>query len=114
VIDVDKNWGLDSANDLQLVSGSTAAAQRLELALGTNQGEYRFDQSIGMPWLFSILGKRSDNAAARQLISEVLRRDNEVAAIGEIRADFDSVARRMSYVVSVRLVDGVDISVATP
>ena len=67
-----------------------------------------------MPWLFSILGKRSDNAAARQLISEVIRRDNEVAAIGEIRADFDSVARRMSYVVSVRLVDGVDISVATP
>jgi hypothetical protein len=111
VIDVHNDWQLGANNDLELVSGAQAAKQRLFIRLGTNAGEYPWDQSVGVSWLYTILGAKGakgDSAAVRQLIVEQIRMDREVAATGEIQAVFNNTTRKMNYSISVRLIDGVN------
>lgn len=112
--DVHRDWRLGPNNDLAFVEGAAATAERLTNALGTQQAEFRWDITIGMPWLFQVLGQRGDNAAIRQLITEQILRDNEVDSVGNIRATFDASARRLTYTASVRLVSGVVVPVAVP
>lgn len=112
--DVHRNWRLSATNDLQFVEGASAAAERLTNALGTQNGEWRFDTTVGMSWLYDVLSQRGDNAAIRQLITEQILRDNEVDSVGNIRATFDASARRLTYTASVRLVSGVVVPVAVP
>lgn len=109
--DVYNDWRLNDSNDLDFASGSSAARLRLNNRLGTQQGEYRWDTACGVPWLFSILSQRGDSASTRQLIIDQIRQDSEVAATGDIQATFDNATRKISYQVSVRLVDGVNTTV---
>lgn len=111
MIDVHNDWKLGPDNDLLLVSGSNAAAQRLYIRLGTQIGEYRWDQAIGMSWLYSVLGQKGDSAAVRQLIVDQIRLDSEVAATGEIQATFNNTQRKMIYSVNVQLIDGINTTV---
>lgn len=111
MLDIRDDWALDANGDIARVEGSRAAAQRLKIRLGTQKGEWRFDQSIGVSWLYSILSQRGDSTATRQLVVDQIRLDPEVAAIGEIQASFNNAARRLSYTVAVRLIDGVNESV---
>lgn len=107
MIDFDDSFALNPAtNDWDLVSGVDAAQQRLESRLGTNQGEWGFDLTFGVPWLSQILGELGESASLRQIIASRITADPEVASISAFDAVFDDEARRMRYTVRVRLRSG--------
>src|SRR5688572_25914034 len=101
------DFTLTATGDIAMVEGPSAARQRIHLGLGTNQGEWRFDLRVGVPWLFSVLGQYGDSAAIRSLIVDEIRQDFEVESIGELTAQFNRANRNISYQVPVRLTSAV-------
>ena len=111
MLDLDRNLGLDSSGDLVTINGLQALGQRLENRLSTQQGQWPYALSHGVPWLVQVLGEAGDSGAIRQLLSQQIAADAEVASIGEFAVRFDARTRRLQYSIPVRVVQGDDVTI---
>lgn len=85
------DWDLDrSTGDLCAVSGSTEAAQNINIGLLTIRGEYIFDVvSIGIPWLDGMLGSGWLNIEREKEIRRSILRREGVTKINQLLFTID-------------------------
>ncbi|HGE8287208.1 TPA: hypothetical protein ACGD4M_002717 [Serratia marcescens] len=55
--------------DLVLDGGVTGIAQQCEIRVGMNRGEWWLDESMGLPWVFGIMGEKLEPEIVGKMIS---------------------------------------------
>jgi hypothetical protein len=106
MFDLDRSLSLGPDGDLKTVTGIAALRQRLENRLGCQKGEWRYQLSHGVSWLFDVLGQSGDSAAIRQLLTQEILADAEVQGVGEFNVSFTASSRRLHYTIPIQVRSG--------
>ena len=93
-------------NDLAIVEGDQATAQRLEQRLRLWRGEWFLDRTAGVPWLRDVIGQRPREQVITGLLRTVILDDPEVAGVEGLELDFVGDTRILRVDLRVRLTDG--------
>ncbi|EPK3281740.1 TPA: hypothetical protein R4193_002824 [Serratia marcescens] len=65
----DGNGAIFKDGDLVLDGGITGIAQQCEIRVGMNRGEWWLDESMGLPWVFGIMGEKLEPEIVGKMIS---------------------------------------------
>lgn len=99
-------------NDLVLVEGTEELAQCCEIVLGTNQGEWFLNPSLGID--FSKLnGKMINQEEAKEEIRKGLRQEIRIKTIDEITVNLDTKSRESLITFTATSEDGEVVSSGT-
>lgn len=97
--------------NLVLVSGAAAARQRLTEKLRLLRGEYRYDTTQGVDYVGRVNVKNPDLLQISGLLKAVIGEDPEVGEITVFELTLDPLARSLDVSFTVKLIDGVDVTV---
>ena len=95
--------------------GTDRIAQRIQLRLGIQAGEWFLDIALGVDWLGQILVKPTSLRVARALIGQALLSVPEVIQINELDVDDDPTTRQLTVGFTVQTTAGpITQEVTTP
>lgn len=107
-LDASGDLAIENGN-LVIIDGPEAIAQRVKTKLQTFQGEWRFDTSLGTPWLQSILGKGRPDEEVRSLLFARILAIEGVSQVTSLRLNRDRATRALGIVGSLRTDDGTEV-----
>lgn len=85
--------------------GSTAR-QSLQIALKTFYGEWKLDSTIGVPYIQSILGQKTNLAHASNLIRSSVYGEKLIQSVSEFKTFLDNRTRTLTVTFKAKAVDG--------
>lgn len=96
------NMQLDSNHDIIIgrgvtrITGAPMVAQLVKCRLLTLYGEWKQDESLGLPWFDAIFSKQVRPADIQAAIANVIRTTNHVRQLIDVSIDADYRARLLS------------------
>lgn len=96
------NMQLDSNHDIIIgrgvarITGATMVAQLVKCRLLTLYGEWKQDESLGLPWFDAIFSKQVRPADIQAAIANVIRSTNHVRQLIDVSIDADYRSRLLS------------------
>ena len=105
---------LDNNGDVDITSGKgwltndlgDTARQSLQIALKTFYGEWKLDNTIGVPYLQSILGQKTNLAHSSNLIRASVYGEKLIRSVTEFRTFLDNRTRTLTVTFKAVAVDG--------
>ena len=98
---------------LQMVGGLDSVAQDIRCALGAFQtfdpltgepnGEWAFDNTVGIPWLRDILGQKADIPKVREIFRRAILRRQGVVDVPTLTHEYDPTTRNLSVAFTARV-----------
>ena len=87
---------LDAQGRLRIVDGAEAVAQRIRVAVRTIQGEWVFDQTLGLPFFGGVVGKTPTLDLVRSVIVDAIAGVEGVARIVRLDLVQNRIARTLT------------------
>ena len=97
---------INAAGDLEIVTGSDAVRQHLNLRLQFFRGEWFLDTRQGIPYFEEVLRKAPDLNVVQSLLREAIETTPGVLGISEFSLDYDGVTRTLSLDFRATTTDG--------
>jgi len=95
--------------ELKMVDNIKEIGQRNEIGLSINQGEWIFDMLLGLPWIEMLSDKDTSQQDIKNLVKEELLKDDDIAEVTEIEADFTGEDRTLYIKFNAKLIDGEEL-----
>lgn len=107
--EIEHELALDAAGDLdlrdgrlRLIKGPEALIQRLRCRLRIFRGDWFLDDTWGLPWFQSILGRSRGLVAVRSVLRQAVLTTPGVASVGAMKLNHDRQRRRLSVLAQVQ------------
>lgn len=101
-----KDLVIDEDGNMLTTERPEEDAQRVEIRLRTETGEWVFDEAMGIPWRSIVLVKAPDLRQVRTAFVEEILTPETVSAIREINLDFNTLERVLTVDFTALTTDG--------